>query len=744
MTTGSKATLVSWAFVLLACLTYHGNARADNFPYIKLANTSGEKVCVIGYSLAHPNGGPTDPGVPAYYLTFPGGWTPVPTAAPFPTIVGTEVTPNLVIPTAPVSPPLSLLNGASLTFFYGPSDCSQIKYYVLDPNGDVDKVFIYIDPVTGARYERNYAYPTVLFEYTVAYDTNQNTSDHRKLIVDTSNVDNIQGLVEITAIGMPPGNPPTVIIVKLGNQVTTSPLPAAVVTPLSVVVGDFSGWLDAQPKPASPNDQQISTFKVLASASLGPFQSIQSPNDYIGAKCAQATTVPVANPTVPAPLYPKPCTAEGEFVHLQDPLNSYYGGRISNFFSISKNLKLMADGAGPYPQGSWLVDQIDARCPILLNAGDLTSSTDKSFHLTFTGTPAGEMIICNPANQLAFFGGLLAPSVVQAPGASTATVMLTGAAALKVNSLPNKGVGYDIGQPETNWVGRITSVTGVPALLSVSVTLQNMGTINPNDPTSRFRQVDCTSGCTTTNPTFSDNWYVSNVPYAALTIPYETGTQMVFSNDGVFSPYGNYYASPLSIVYQSIVRNIVQAFTHGIENCAGQTSGGPNCVDVKALPNDYYINGAQNTASAIWSVQSNWYPAKGWQNYYAQYLHTKTFGGPPGSTAFWLPNGQLNMNSNPPPYGVASSRQGAQMAMVYAFGFDENPTYLSALAATPPSTNLAQVPSKLDPIPDTWLPLETCGMTCGLAVTVGPRCPALPCASGEQILGTVRLLPRLP
>ena len=741
MTTGSKAILVSLAFVLLACLTCPGNARADNFPHIKLANTSGEKVCVIGYSLAHPNGGPTDPGVPAYYLTLPGGWTPVPAAAPFPTIVGTEVTPYLVIPTAPVSPPLSLINGASLTFFYGPSDCSQIKYYIIDSNGNVNKVFTYVDPKTGTRYVRNYAYPTVLFEYTVAYDTNPTTSDHRKLIVDTSNVDNLQGLVEITVIGMPPNDPPTVTIVKLGNQVTATPLPAAVVTPLSVVVGDFSGWLDVQPKPAPPNDQQISTFKVLASASLGPFQSIQSPKDYIGAKCAQATTVPVVNPSEPAPLYPNSCTAEGGFIHLQDPLNSYYEGRISNFFSKSKNLKLMADAQGNYLQGAWLVDQINARCPIFLKAGDLTSSTDKSLHLTFTGTPAGEMIICNPASQLAFLGGP-PPSVTQAAGASTATVVLTGVAALKVNSLPNRGVGYNIGQPETNWVGRITSVTASsdsPLTLNVFVTLQNMGTIDPNNPASQFQQVDCTNGCTTSNPTFSNNWYVSNVPYAALTIPYETGTQMVFNNDGVFSPYGNYYVSPLNIIYESIVRNIVQGFSHGIENCAGQTSEDPNCVDVKALPDDYYINGAQNTASAIWSVQSNWYPAKGWQNYYAQYLHTKTFSGPPGSTAFWLPSGQLNMNSNPPPYGVASSRQGTRMAMVYAFGFDENPTYLSALAAMPPSTNLAQVPSKLDPIPDTWLPLEMCGNTCGLAVTVGPRCLALPCESpGSHIRRSAR------
>ena len=726
MTTGSKAMLASLA--LLVCLNC-GNARADNFPNIKLANTSKENVCVIGYSLAHPSGTDpvTDPAVPAYYLKFPGGSLPgvwMPVQAPFPTIVGTLVTPNLMkVPTAPVSPPLSLINGASLTFFYGPSDCSQIKYPIIDANGNVDKVFIHVDPATGARYVRNYAYPTVLFEYTVAYDPL--SSDHRKLIVDTSNVDNLQGLLEVTVMAMP-NNPPTPFIVKLGNQVTTTPNPIAVVTPLSTVVGDFGAWLDAQPTPAPPNGRQISTFKVLASASLGPFQSIQSPKDYIGAKCAQATIVPVTNPTVPAPLYPNPCSAEGGFVHFQDPLNSYYEGRIANFFSKSHNLRLMADAQDPFSQGAWLVDQISARCPIFLNAGDLTSSTDKSLHLTFTGAHLGEMIICNPANQLTFLKE--APSVIQAGGASRATVVLTGVAASKVATLPNGGVGYNIGQPETNWVGRITKVTGLPpVLLTLDVTLQNVGTIDPNNPASKFKQMDCPSDCTRLNPTFSNNWYVSNVPYAALTIPYETGTQMVFNNDGVFSPYGDYYAPPLNIVYESIVRNIVQGFSHGIENCAFQTI--ENCVGVKALPADNYINGAGNTASAIWSVQSNWYPKGGFQNYYAQYLHTKAFGAGAGSTAFWLPNGQLNMNSNPPPYGgVASSNQGANMAMVYAFGFDENPTYLVA----PPrvSASLAQVPSKLDPIPNPWLPLEMCGpTTCGLVVTVGPRCSTLPCAS---------------
>jgi hypothetical protein len=689
MMTASKNSFVSSAFALLACLTYESNALADNFPSIKVANTSQEKVCVIGYSLAHPAGADptTDPAVPAYYLQLPGAWQQVPQGSPFPTIVATEVTPTLApIPTAPDNPPFSFINGASLTFYYGPTDCGQITYYALDSNVDVEKVFKYIAT---------------------------NIQDHRKLIVDTSNVDSIQGLLEITVIDS------AGYVAKLGNQVTTTPAPAATVTPLSAIVERFNGWLDAQPEPAGPDDQ-ISAFKVLASASLGPYQSIESPNDYIGAKCTQATTVPVADPTKDAPRYPNACVNDGEFVHFRDPLNSYYENRLSHFFTkTSVNLKLWADAQGSYPQGAWLVTDSHARCPIFPNPGDLSSTTDKSLHLVFQSSPAGDMILCNPANQVAFLGEGAVTQVTQATNASTATITLTADAVATIHGLPNNGVGYNIGQPETNWVGLINTVTGQ----QVTAALQNSS--------CDFTQQPCPSNCNNSNSTFSNNWYVSNIPFAGLTIPYETRFQMVFSNDGVFSPYVDFYAAPLNIIYESIARNIVQYFSHGIENCVGVTSVDENCVNVKRLADSYYLPGVPDTASANWSVQTNWYPEKGSQSYYAQYLHTD--GAEPPATAFWLPNGQLDINPSPPPYGVAASNQGAKMAMTYAFGFDENPTYLDSngVGMTP---YLAQVPPKLDPIPAGWLPLQSCGpapQVCGLTVTVGPRCPAadLPCPS---------------
>jgi hypothetical protein len=200
---------------------------------------------------------------------------------------------------------------------------------------------------------------------------------------------------------------------------------------------------------------------------------------------------------------------------------------------------------------------------------------------------------------------------------------------------------------------------------------------------------------------------------------------MVFANDGVFAGYQRYYLEPanggnaaasLSAIYGSILRNIAQAFNRGIENCTALQPATGNCTNVMPKSSSNYNNGADKTASARWSIETNWYPGNGLQNYYAQYLHTATVTGQNVfNNIFWLPNSSLLTGAPPPAQGIASSNQSIKMGMVYGFAYDENPTYLitdGPNAIGPPY--LAQVPTKLDPIPAGWSPISQ------LLVRVGP------------------------
>jgi hypothetical protein len=691
---GSKTVLVSWASILLACSTYSGSARADNVPStLTLKKDSSQKICLIGYSVAK---GP----LASYYLQG-GAWTAVPSSGvdnlhPL-KVTSTEITATgSMINTVPASS--TLLNAANLTFFYAP-DCSKISYSLISSVGDVIKAdyqVISTNPVKTSL--KIYPYNTALLEYTVDMDANG-----RKLIIDYSNVDNLQGFLEIAITGTPG-------TVKLGNQV-----------PVSSAVANFRSWLILQLLGLA-NARQ---FLPLASGGVngsfepspGPFNSIQSPTQYLEAKCATATddkNYPYVNG--------KQCTP-GEFVHLRDPLNSYYEDAVSTFFSnvATTNLKLMGDAQGPYKQAAWQVSNNTTRCPIFLQAGNLSSGTDASLTLQYKGTldpatsPAKtDMFICNPANQVQFLNPDFTPSVAQ--NGTTATITLSQAQFQQVTNTPKKGIGYNIGQPETNWIGNIYATD--PASHSVSVNVQTRGT-------TPFLQMNCQAGCITANPGLGSSWFLSNVPFGSDLVPYETASKMVFANDGVFSTYGDYFKYPvgspaggtsateLGVVYQSIVRNIAQAFSRGIEKCTPSTLPNANCLLASALPAKGY-NGADvsTTASAIWTLQSNWYPALNTKNYYTEYLHTGTLNSiPGGKNILFLPNGKLSADN-----GIAISRQLRPMAMAYGFAFDENAIYLNnnpAPSPPPGGSYTAQVPTKLDPIPAEWGQVS-------VVVTAGP------------------------
>jgi len=122
-----------------------------------------------------------------------------------------------------------------------------------------------------------------------------------------------------------------------------------------------------------------------------------------------------------------------------------------------------------------------------------------------------DVIICNPANQVAFLDPNFTPSVVQ--NGATATVTLSPTQFDQVvTKTPNKGIGYNIGQPETNWVGNI-SATNL-ATSSVSVNVQT--------PSGPFTQMNCPPGCNAVNTDFENSWFLSNVPYGQLPVPMET------------------------------------------------------------------------------------------------------------------------------------------------------------------------------------------------------------------------------
>jgi|SRR5271165_1376979 len=106
---------------------------------------------------------------------------------------------------------------------------------------------------------------------------------------------------------------------------------------------------------------------------------------------------------------------------------------------------------------------------------------------------------------------------------------------------------------------------------------------------------------------------------------------------------------------------------------------------------------ASHLPNQYWSNESNWYPAGGVQNYYAQYLHTFQLS---NYNIFREPNNLIGPASN--------SNQGYVIGMAYGYGFDENPVY----TVSPP----ANVPTKLDPIPPSWFATPPVIVT----VTIGP------------------------
>jgi hypothetical protein len=76
---------------------------------------------------------------------------------------------------------------------------------------------------------------------------------------------------------------------------------------------------------------------------------------------------------------------------------------------------------------------------------------------------------------------------------------------------------------EVDWVGKISAVAG------------NVVTADVQLRKDAWTQMPCTTTpCPKINPEFN-TWYLSNVTFGTGTVAYETGTKMVFANDGVLA-----------------------------------------------------------------------------------------------------------------------------------------------------------------------------------------------------------------
>ena len=262
-------------------------------------------------------------------------------------------------------------------------------------------------------------------------------------------------------------------------------------------------------------------------------------------------------------------------------------------------------------------------------------------------------------------------------------------------------------------------------------------------------------------------WAVSNINVkltsncGGVLNVFETASQQVFANDGAFAPWFNFYQSPpgctggrvtpLTVVAQSVGRNIVEALVHGVASCTSST-----CKAVNLIINGTTYPCATSPGSCppnmYWSNQNNWFATNGTQDYYSAYIHQARLVGNETAAPTSAPNNciytatswstgpiyGLNNCSNislPPNLyvnagpsgcaypqgfnGFAQNPSGWLMGMAYGSGFDETPNYLAPQPPAQPVGTFANLPSKLDPIPFCWFNQTQAGQgTASLAVNI--------------------------
>jgi FG-GAP-like repeat len=650
---------LGFAIGLLFCFSHTGAALAQNYipATAELVNLNGGKICAIGSS---KNDTSVTPNIGAYYLTKNGQnqgvWMPVTsqTTSVSALEVGTDIT---SIQTSPSEQPY--INSAVIWFYVianpGSINCSDIT-------------FTFTNTTTGDLTVPYYPYPHALFEMTAWESANNNV-----LTVDTSNVDTLEAPLMIKI------SKGATTYAELGNPVYSAhDARTTIITGPHDMGGQespFVAWLKGQPGYA--NGPQLFEHLALSSAPTSPEQypyaMIQSPTDFLVAKCVDT----------PSGYVPPSCNLANATLHWSDPLNSFFDVELANFFQNAYTnpgtpLIVMGDAHGSIAEAAWTATSNTANCPIYQVADG------KSLQLKLN---SDTIVICNPVDEVVPMAG----SPIRYDS-NTKQVQITQ----QQYDAYQKYVGWNLGQPDTGFVGTITNILSERGNYYIALNVLD-GAPNLSYPV----------------------WAFSNIKYGLGLNLFETASEMVFANDGAFSSWTAQYISnsDLQTVALSIERNIVAAFTRGIANCNNVTmaAGGQPPAYCANVTKAAAINpDAANASDAYWMNEANWYPTGGVQDYYAQYIHTARLDGGgnivPGTSCPTAACSNIDMvPNNSIAGGVTESNQGIAMAMAYAFGYDENPVYV---------TQASQVPSKLDPIPTDW------GTGLGLAVIIGRSWPS--------------------
>lgn len=722
-TTSLKASKLLGGFTFVLPMIYTCVADAGIPETIDFSDKTGlkhHKVCVLGASMAGITADKTA-NVPAYYLTKSGNqgiWTEVPSNLGQPidpsdptkgtisqTVEALEILPSSTsggigiasVKVNPTTPNAPYINAASFKFYIinNPApdfSCSTIKTTIIG--------------VAGNREVNLYLYPFSLVEYTSDRDGND------KLIINISNVDSFQLPLNMSLSSQ------STVMAEFGN-----PYNLPDITRKTMITGSkdnpeapFTTWLKAQGDPAlPPYFSHLTTTKKTHDYSM-----LLSPKDYLAEKC-----VPDA---ISGKLIPSTCSSNGATANYLNPLNTYFDQELTNFFKNAIKysppepplaLKVMGDAKDEYPQQAWEVTDNKVNCPLYLK-GDGKSLLLRGHKTVNSVDIPDEVILCNPVDSVVPLAGIKSTSnqlTAQDWKVITPQKNIFYLKTLAQYNQAKKHIGWNFVQPDTGFVGEIISVdpaTQIPltdakgnlinnatrTVYPMTVNVVNKDQAAPTSPNQK--QTLCSPpdqiACITPNMSMK-LWAFSNIAAISGVRSGERSGEMVFANDGVFGSW-QFYTGAKQIVFNSITRNISQAFSLGIANCNNVTMNPaasditpPVCKD-KVKPINVTAS-AKGSSSEYWSNEENFYPAGGIQNYYSQYLHTFQIN---GNNTFVTPNHQLTP--------IANSNQDIPMGMGYGYAYDENPSYVEG-------TPVAQVPAKMDPIPSAW-------NVDGIKITFGP------------------------
>lgn len=468
-----------------------------------------------------------------------------------------------------------------------------------------------------------------LFEFTL---------DSSGIHADVSNVDNIQA--PINAAFYDANNR---LMGQFGQPVDSDNV-NNLVNQQDIIKG-YTGWIAAQP---DPRNIGLSKFSVLADTSGQGM--INGPYAFIKTKGVLKT----ANGNFP-----------NAFVHIDNPLNDFFDNELNTLFS-TQNLKLTGDQIGNptvvFPKQNYTLIKTDATCPWTLVSHPAAQFIGDDQKTTLT--------ICNPV-------GMTYLSLPSSPGGAQTPIRVsqksfdntTGIYVFSVTPQPTTDIkaGMYFGQPDTGFSGEVKGISGSDVSVQAPKVGGNYLSPNLSYPTWMFTKIKPAS-----NGQTLDN--------------FESSGAMVFGGDGAFNDGLAQSSDPnMQQLLASVERNINEALNRGVANCN-------NVTMAMAAPPAVCKTMAGGTDTAqLWGTESNWYPAGGVQNYYAQFLHTYQLG---GRNISLVPNGQF---LNPPgcqsQVAVQKSNQGIAMGMNYGFAYDENPNYVGGC--------IANVPSKWDPAPPT-------------------------------------------